>query len=101
MEETLIINADRCIACRICELICSMTKCGEYNPTRSYIRVLSNKDMDVAIPFLRIGCDFCGRCVEFCPSEAIKIVPLSEAAVIRKGSRLGTFPIPLIGKLVT
>jgi len=98
MEKTLIINADRCTGCKICELVCSMSKHGEYNPTRSYIKVLSNKDMDVSIPVLRIGCDFCAKCVEFCPSEAIKIVTQQEAAVIRKGSKLGTFPIPLIAK---
>ena len=96
MERAMILNADECTGCRVCELTCSMTKQGEFNPKKSYIRVLANKDFGVYLPVLKTECDFCGKCVEWCPEQALKISGLGEAAIMMRKSKIGRFPIPLV-----
>jgi anaerobic carbon-monoxide dehydrogenase iron sulfur subunit len=95
-EQVLIVDNDRCTGCEICAMTCSMTKFGEYNPQKSHIKVIKNWYLDVNIPSIDMGCDYCGRCVEWCPTAALKIVSMEEAAKIRKVNRLGTFPAPRI-----
>jgi len=49
LEKVLIVDADACTGCSVCELVCSMTKHGEYNPKKSDSRVLRNREMSVDI----------------------------------------------------
>ena len=99
MEKVLIVDTDKCTACKICELMCSVTKTGEFNPRKSYIRVLRNKEMDTNMVALDTRCDFCGECVEYCLPEAIRFVDFHEAIVKWKGVSAGSIPAPLIGSL--
>lgn len=85
----LIVNHHRCDGCRLCELICSLSHFGEFNPARSAIRVEKNEKRGIYIPVVSpsggllfdpqgnpIICDLCDgspRCVEVCPNDAIKI----------------------------
>lgn len=92
LKKSLLFDADRCTGCRICELICSMTCYGEYNPRRSHIRLLRNREMDVKVAALDAVCDFCGRCVEWCPNQVLEFVSLPEAAIARKKLRMGKVP---------
>lgn len=95
-DKVLIFNADRCTGCRVCEMACSMAKQGEYNPKRSYIKILKNQEMDVNIAALDLQCDGCNDCVAWCISEALRFVSPGEAAIIRKENRLGIFPAPML-----
>ena len=97
MEKVLIVDVDKCTGCRICELACSMVKHGEYNPRKSRIKVFKNKEMDINIVALALGCDFCGECVEWCLPQAIKFVDSKEAIIKWKGTKLGRLPAPLFG----
>ena len=97
-EHVLIFDAERCTGCCICELICSMDKQGEYNPQKSWIRVLKNWEMDVNIVAVDLHCDGCNKCVDWCPSKAIRFTSVKEAALLRKNNPLGMFPAPLIGQ---
>ena len=100
MDKVLIVDPEKCTRCRICELVCSFTKWGEYNPKRSFIRVLSNKDMNVNIPVLLAACNLCGgkpKCVSSCPTNVLQFVKLAEAASLRKKLQMGKFPAPLLG----
>ena len=99
MDKVLIVDTDKCTGCKICELMCSMTKLGEFNPRKSYIRVLKNKEMDINMVALDTRCDFCGECIEYCLPEAIRFVDFHEAIVKWKGVRAGSFPAPLISSL--
>ena len=99
MDKVLIQDADKCTGCRVCELVCSMTKFGEYNPKKSYIKVMRNREMDVNIIALDIKCDFCNECVEWCLPKALKFVTLEEAAVIRKENKIGSFPVPIFSEV--
>ena len=95
LEKILIFDAERCTGCSICELICSMAKHGEYNPKKSYIRLVRNREMDVNVATLDPDCDFCNECVEACIPEAIRFVSPEEGALIRKQNQVGIFPAPL------
>ena len=96
MEKVLIVDGEKCTGCQVCELICSMVKTGEYNPQKSCIRVLKNIELDVSIPVIETTCDFCGKCAEWCFQEAIRFVDYEEAALIRKGAKIGCFPSPMV-----
>jgi anaerobic carbon-monoxide dehydrogenase iron sulfur subunit len=96
MYEILIIHADKCTGCRVCELVCSMSKSGEYNPAKAYITVLRNRDLDVNIPAISESCDCCGKCVAWCSPQALQFVSPEEAAIIRKNNLIGSFPAPIV-----
>ena len=96
MKQVLIIDADKCTGCKVCELTCSMQKFGEYNPKKSFIKVLRNKEMDVHLVALTTRCDFCGECVEACMPGAIRFIGVEEAVIEWKGTKMGAFPAPLI-----
>jgi len=97
LEKVLIVDGEKCTGCRVCELICSVVSSGEYNPQKSYIRVLRNIELDVSIPVIEAKCDFCGKCTEWCFQKAIKFVDWEEAALIRKEAKIGCFPSPVVG----
>ena len=97
MEEVLIVDTGKCTGCSVCELVCSMAKHGEYNPRRSYIRVMRNREMDVNVVALSVRCDFCGHCVQWCSTNALCFVSFEEAAIIRKENKPGIIPTPLLG----
>ena len=94
-EKAILFDADACNGCRICELACSMSREGEYNPKKSLIKVTANEEAGIYIPIHDIRCDFCGRCAGSCPTGALNIVTIEEAITVRKGASMGTFPIPV------
>jgi len=96
-QKVLIVDADKCTGCNVCELACSMVKHREYNPQKSLIKVMKNREMNVGIVTLDVRCDFCNKCVEWCLARAIEFVSLPEAAVIRKQNRIGKFPASVRG----
>lgn len=93
---SIILSADECTGCRVCELVCSIEKQAEYNPKKSFIKVLSNSEFSVFLPVLKRECDFCGKCIEMCPTGALAIADLGQAAIIRLKSKIGRFPIPVV-----
>ena len=97
-EKVLIVDGDRCTGCKVCELICSMARSGEYNPKKSCIKVLRNMELDVNIPVIAVTCDFCGKCAEWCFHDAIRFVDVEEAAIMRKEAKVGCFPAPVINR---
>ncbi len=96
MDKVLVVDSGKCTGCRVCELVCSMAKQGEYNPRKSFIRLLRNREMDVNVITLVIDCDFCGKCMEWCPTKALNFVTYEEAAIIRKDNQLGIDIAPVV-----
>ena len=96
MDKVLVVDADKCTGCEVCELICSLYHHHECNPRKSYVRVLQNMELDVNIPVLTMDCDVCGECIKWCLPQALSFISHGEAAVLRKKNSIGKFPVPLI-----
>lgn len=85
----LVVYQTRCDGCRLCELVCSLRMHGEFNPSRSAVRVSKLESRGIYFPVISpfsgllldpeerpITCDLCDgrpRCVEICPNDAIRI----------------------------
>ena len=105
MEKVLMADVDQCTGCKICELVCSMNRGGEYQPSQSYIRILRNKDLDVNLPALSVQClqrfPECTKCAEFCPAKCLRFVSVKEGVLLRKQTRIGSIPAPILGESIT
>jgi anaerobic carbon-monoxide dehydrogenase iron sulfur subunit len=96
MKKVLIVDGDKCTGCQICELICSMARTGEYNPNKSCIRVLKNREMGVYIPVIDVTCRSCEKCADWCFDKALRFVTFEEAFIQRKEATIGCFPAPVV-----
>ncbi|MBI4286472.1 MAG: 4Fe-4S dicluster domain-containing protein [Chloroflexi bacterium] len=70
MKKILVVEADNCNGCRICEMYCSITHTGACNPETSRIRIIKRDESAVFLPTV---CHQCERplCAEACPTNAI------------------------------
>ncbi len=96
MKKVLIVDGDKCTGCQVCELICSMVRSGEYNPSKSSIKVLKNREMGVNIPVIGVACYSCGKCADWCFDQAIRFVSFEEAFILMKEAKIGCFPAPIV-----
>ena len=71
-------NADRCIACRVCERQCA-NEVHRYDPDRK--RMVADESK----------CVCCHRCVSLCPTRALKIGPFVEIAKEAEGRHCAIF----------
>ncbi len=55
-QKVLVFEPKKCIGCRLCELICSMTHFKVTNPTKSRIRIIRDDEMQLD---RAIYCHFC------------------------------------------
>jgi Fe-S-cluster-containing dehydrogenase component len=94
-EMTMMFDADKCTGCRICELTCSISYQSEYNPKKSFIRIMANEEAEVYVPILDIQCTFCGKCADACPVAALEPVDLAKGIGSMKGGTMGIFPLPV------
>lgn len=101
LDRVLMMDPDKCTGCGICQLICSMLIHGEYNPTKSYIKLLRNKETGFNMAVLDINCRLCGACAEWCPRNALKFTTSAEATSIMKGSKVGDLPVPVVSRTMT
>lgn len=70
MQKFIISDPDRCTECRVCELVCSLSKDGAFNPKISRIRTVKIEPwIDMALV-----CRFCedSACVRSCPRKALR-----------------------------
>ena len=69
-QMNLIINADICTGCRLCESICSLVKEKEVNPAKARIHNEVHLFEGMRIPRVCINCAD-PSCIPVCPSEAL------------------------------
>ena len=70
MQKALVIDPGKCTGCKQCELACSYVKEGEFNPSKSRIRVF---DFHQDARFVPYTCTQCSEawCQQACPVNAI------------------------------
>lgn len=68
--KTLTISPEKCQNCRSCELICSFSKIGEFNPNESAVVVLSYDESSVSMPVMCMQCED-ASCIKVCPVSAL------------------------------
>ena len=82
---SLSVKAEKCTACRACELTCSFVKEGVFAPYRSRIRIVRLHGFNV--PILCVNCAQ-APCIEVCPTgavyrdRAVPVVRINEAECI-------------------
>jgi len=58
----------RCTNCQCCEIICSFTNTGRFNPLKAHIAIdFENQDLSFSD-----DCLDCGLCADNCPFGALK-----------------------------
>ena len=64
------LNEELCIGCRLCQLACSATKEGVFNPELARLKIMSVYDRS-GLNIKSAVCTLCLACVSACPSGAI------------------------------
>ena len=84
MHKFVSVDINKCVGCRVCEYVCSMTKHKTFNPTRSRIRVVRIYPHTNAA----LNCRMCqdAPCVTACPRKALTQSP--ETGVIAVNDKL-------------
>lgn len=88
MAKVLSVDLSKCTGCRACELACSMTNTGEFNPSRSGIHVSFFHREFVYIPVVCLQCGD-APCAEVCPTRAIVRNESTGAMEISKTKCIG------------
>jgi Fe-S-cluster-containing hydrogenase component 2 len=90
MSYVIIINADKCSGCQMCEVACSLRNMKECNPERSRIRVVKSQ-LDGQLEFVPSTCMQCetAMCELVCPANAISRDPETGARIISEKKCIG------------
>ena len=80
MKKTLIVNADLCIGCRMCEAVCSLVHYGAIGISHARLRVLRYDNAAFFNPVVCMQCED-PYCASVCPSKAISKNP--ETGVVK------------------
>jgi carbon-monoxide dehydrogenase iron sulfur subunit len=80
MKKMLIVNADLCIGCRMCEAVCSLVHYGAIGISHARLKVLRYDNAAFFNPVVCMQCEV-PNCASVCPSGAISINP--ETGVVK------------------
>ena len=70
MKKLLIVNADLCIGCRMCEAVCSLVHYGAIGISHARLKVLRYDNEAFFNPVVCMQCEV-PYCATVCPSKAI------------------------------
>jgi Fe-S-cluster-containing hydrogenase component 2 len=79
----LLITPEKCSNCRSCELVCSLTHEGEFNPARARVTVLAWESEGHSVPTMCLQCEEAG-CMAICPARAISEDGSSGARLVNE-----------------
>lgn len=84
----LVIDPEKCIGCRTCEMVCSLKHNDGCSETRSRVRVITRETQDCSVPIM---CQHCEKplCQEVCPAKATYRDDNTHAMIIDKDKCLG------------
>ena len=83
MKRILVVNDFKCTGCRLCELICSAVKEGEFKPTSSRIKIISDSRIGISTHKVCLQCEK-PSCQEVCADKAIERNPITGAITINE-----------------
>ena len=70
MNKVIMVDFDKCVGCRTCEMVCSIGHEKEINPFRARIRVVKWEDQGHSIPMNCRQCET-APCEAVCPVKAL------------------------------
>ncbi len=79
----LIVNADLCIGCRMCEAVCSLVHYGAVGISHARLKVLRYDNAAFFNPVVCMQCEV-PNCASVCPSKAISRNPETGVVKISK-----------------
>lgn len=88
MKKELTIDPDKCVACRTCEIVCSLVKTGECNPKEARIRVVVFDEEGFYTPTVCFQCRE-AWCLQTCPAAAIRKEVETGALVVDEEKCVG------------
>ncbi len=94
--KTLKFHPERCTGCMRCELACSFSQSGTFQPSKSVIRVEALEKHTSYAPYTCVQCSE-GWCMTACPVDAITIHPTGAKVVLEDhcvGCKLCTIACP-------
>lgn len=74
MKVQVVVDKNKCVGCRTCELACSFQKSKDFNPDNSNIRICFEGEGNLEIKVIAQCYCMNARqplCVELCPLDAI------------------------------
>ena len=69
-HNVLVVHAEKCTGCRVCEQWCSQTHEGEVNPAKARLTIHRDHDHQSNVPTVCLQCTN-ARCLEACPTDCI------------------------------
>lgn len=88
MNKILIVDADKCIGCRMCEAACSIVHYGSVGIANSRLKVLRYDNDAFYIPVVCGQCET-PYCASVCPSQAITKNPRTGVVKVAKSKCTG------------
>jgi carbon-monoxide dehydrogenase iron sulfur subunit len=88
MQRALFIEPVKCTGCKQCEMACAVAKEGQFNPSKSRIRVF---EFHAEARFVPYTCTQCSQawCREACPVEAITVDAATGAKIVKDSRCVG------------
>lgn len=71
MPKSITVIPERCVGCKLCQLICSYVTFRVFNPSRSYLTIKADEKRGLFDIVFLPECTGCGACIKYCPSEAL------------------------------
>ncbi|MEM2239946.1 MAG: 4Fe-4S binding protein [Candidatus Bathyarchaeia archaeon] len=66
----IIVDAEKCSGCRVCEIACSFTHEKVFDPSMARLRIENSSTGVLFTPYV---CTLCYSCVNVCPQKALKV----------------------------
>jgi len=86
--KVLVFEPKKCVGCRLCEQICSITHEGVTNPSKARIRIIRNHNLQIDMATYCHSC-FNAPCIEACNFEALSRDSMTNAIQVLEENCVG------------